>query len=220
MVILRMGEGRSVIFPPSACPRCSHHLSASDLVPIFSWLWLRGKCRYCQAQISWQYPLVEAACSATVGMAFLTNELTGNFVLQAGWGVIWLAATVTWVRGEVRSSGPFLWPLAFFTGFQLLLATPAWGLLALCTVNVALVSLLLMRAGKIHNVWNWSGAILMGMLPMVGQFSWWWLIGLAVVLTQSFLPTHQAGTLRGRIPVFALNVAGLVLGILRGNWGL
>lgn len=52
---LSIRKGRSM------CPHCKHELSAKDLVPIVSWLSLRGKCRYCGKRISAQYPLVEAA---------------------------------------------------------------------------------------------------------------------------------------------------------------
>lgn len=43
----------------SFCPSCKHILSWPDLIPLFSFLLLKGKCRYCQQKISWQYPLVE-----------------------------------------------------------------------------------------------------------------------------------------------------------------
>lgn len=43
----------------SACPSCGHTLTAADLVPLFSWLLLRGKCRHCGAPISRRYPLTE-----------------------------------------------------------------------------------------------------------------------------------------------------------------
>jgi len=44
----------------SFCPHCKHVLSWRDLFPVFSFLFLKGKCRYCRKKISWQYPLVEA----------------------------------------------------------------------------------------------------------------------------------------------------------------
>ena len=44
----------------SACPSCGHTLAAGDLVPLFSWIFLKGKCRYCGAKISVRYPLTEA----------------------------------------------------------------------------------------------------------------------------------------------------------------
>lgn len=43
----------------SFCPNCRHELAWSDLVPVFSFLLLKGKCRYCGKKISWQYPVVE-----------------------------------------------------------------------------------------------------------------------------------------------------------------
>jgi prepilin signal peptidase PulO-like enzyme (type II secretory pathway) len=50
-----ISKGRSV------CPHCEHKLSVVDLIPVVSWLWLGGKCRYCKKPISWQYPAVETA---------------------------------------------------------------------------------------------------------------------------------------------------------------
>ncbi|MGH8146714.1 MAG: prepilin peptidase [Rhodanobacteraceae bacterium] len=46
----------------SHCPHCKHPLAAWDNIPLLSWLWLRGRCRYCKAPISKQYPLVELLC--------------------------------------------------------------------------------------------------------------------------------------------------------------
>jgi leader peptidase (prepilin peptidase)/N-methyltransferase len=43
----------------SHCPHCKHPLAAHDNIPVLGWLLLRGRCRYCQAPISIQYPLVE-----------------------------------------------------------------------------------------------------------------------------------------------------------------
>ena len=48
-----------IVREPSHCPKCKHPLAAYDNVPLFSWLFLRGRCRYCKAPISIQYPLVE-----------------------------------------------------------------------------------------------------------------------------------------------------------------
>ena len=53
-------EGQSLSRPRrSYCPACKHDLAWSDNVPVFSWLFLRGRCRYCRARISARYPLVE-----------------------------------------------------------------------------------------------------------------------------------------------------------------
>lgn len=48
-----------IVREPSHCPQCKHPLSAADNIPLLGWLLLGGRCRYCKAPISIQYPLVE-----------------------------------------------------------------------------------------------------------------------------------------------------------------
>src|SRR6056297_4293516 len=57
--IYRLPEGKSVVSPPSACSSCGHRLGFLDLVPILSYVFNRGRCRYCGAKYSIQYPLIE-----------------------------------------------------------------------------------------------------------------------------------------------------------------
>lgn len=52
-------EGRSYGASRSACPQCHHTLGILDLIPFFSWVFLRGRCRYCQGKIGLAYPLTE-----------------------------------------------------------------------------------------------------------------------------------------------------------------
>ena len=64
----------------SACPACGHVLTAPDLVPLFSWLFLRGKCRHCKAPISVRYPLTEALLAAVYVALLLKFDLTLTLV--------------------------------------------------------------------------------------------------------------------------------------------
>ena len=57
--IFRIPNNESIAFPPSHCGKCKHQLKTLDLVPILSWVFLKGKCRYCKEKISYQYPLLE-----------------------------------------------------------------------------------------------------------------------------------------------------------------
>lgn len=66
----------SILKGRSMCPHCGHELAAEDLVPILSWIWLRGKCRYCQVPISWQYPLVELLTGVLFTVSYLAWPLT------------------------------------------------------------------------------------------------------------------------------------------------
>jgi len=47
----RLPEKQSLLRPASHCPACQHRLAIKDLIPVFSYLWLRGRCRYCRALI-------------------------------------------------------------------------------------------------------------------------------------------------------------------------
>ncbi len=59
VVIYRFPKKLSLISPPSSCPACGHRLTVADLIPLFSYIFLRGKCRHCGAKFSPRYFLVE-----------------------------------------------------------------------------------------------------------------------------------------------------------------
>ena len=61
VVIYRLPNGMNLATPPSHCPGCGHHLKWYENIPLFSYAFLRGKCRICKMHISYRYPLVEAA---------------------------------------------------------------------------------------------------------------------------------------------------------------
>lgn len=57
--IYRIPKGKSIVFPPSACPNCGKHLQFYELVPVLSYLIQKGRCRGCDGKISWRYPAIE-----------------------------------------------------------------------------------------------------------------------------------------------------------------
>lgn len=61
VIILRFDDWQSIVRGRSQCPNCQAQLRWYDLIPIVSYLTLKGRCRYCSRPISWQYPLVELA---------------------------------------------------------------------------------------------------------------------------------------------------------------
>lgn len=69
--IYRLPLGKSIVTSPSACPACEHQLMPLDLIPVFSYLFLGGKCRYCKLKISAQYPLIEALNGALWVLLYL-----------------------------------------------------------------------------------------------------------------------------------------------------
>jgi len=78
--IYRIPKEESIVFPPSHCIDCSHPLAWYDLVPIVSYLSLRGKCRYCGGVISPQYPIIEALNAIIYLFLYLHFGLSAEFV--------------------------------------------------------------------------------------------------------------------------------------------
>src|SRR6185295_11264035 len=70
VVILRLkSKKKGILLGHSECPKCKTRLRWWELVPVISWLFLRGKCAHCQKSISLQYPLVEIALGILWGLA-------------------------------------------------------------------------------------------------------------------------------------------------------
>jgi len=70
-VLIYRFHQRKNIFGRSFCPHCQHQLYWFDLIPIFSFFILRGRCRHCRQKISWQYPLVEFITGILFSFSFL-----------------------------------------------------------------------------------------------------------------------------------------------------
>jgi len=71
---------------------CKHELGARDLVPIFSFLFLRRRCRYCRSAIAWQYPLVEAAAALLSVLVYLAHPEPAAY---AFWFIVWMILLFT-----------------------------------------------------------------------------------------------------------------------------
>ncbi len=83
--IYRIPREKSIVWPPSSCPGCGARIKWYDNIPVFSYLFLLGKCRHCKQPISLQYPIIE----------ILTGALTLLFVWRLGisvWTFVVLAA--------------------------------------------------------------------------------------------------------------------------------
>ena len=76
-----------IVREPSHCPQCKHPLAIRDNIPLFGWLFLRGRCRYCQAPISIQYPLVELLSG--ILSAVIVWKFGANWVALAGLAFTW-----------------------------------------------------------------------------------------------------------------------------------
>src|SRR5467141_1283932 len=91
-------EEISIVSPGSRCPKCGTPIKAYDNVPLFAWLWLRGKCRACGAPISAMYPLIELATGLLFVTAFLEFGITQTTVKWLFFTCLILILTVTDLR--------------------------------------------------------------------------------------------------------------------------
>ena len=91
VVAYRIPAKLSLNYPPSRCPQCFHKLGKTENVPIFGWLWLSGKCRWCKTSISPRYPIIETITALLFLLIFtkfgLTFETCGYWVF-----ISWLLA--------------------------------------------------------------------------------------------------------------------------------
>jgi leader peptidase (prepilin peptidase)/N-methyltransferase len=78
--IYRIPKEESIANPPSHCGSCGTSLKAIDLVPVFSYLFLRGRCRYCKEKISIRYPLIELITALLLAAVYLQHQLSFDFL--------------------------------------------------------------------------------------------------------------------------------------------
>jgi leader peptidase (prepilin peptidase)/N-methyltransferase len=139
--IARLPDHESIVTPRSRCLACGIQIRSLDNIPVASWLWLRGRCRACRAQVSVQYPLVE------LGMALLWVAC----VLQTGasWATLMDAVACFFLLGlAVMDAQTMLLPDSFtLSGLGLAIALKVCapdadqrGRIALHTVADALIA--------------------------------------------------------------------------------
>ena len=96
--ILRLPHDQSLLKPRSRCPQCKQPIAWRDNVPVFSWLWLRGKCRWCHKPIALQYPVIEALVGVLFGASFVGYGLSLHAVSAAVFGTLLLGIAITDAR--------------------------------------------------------------------------------------------------------------------------
>jgi len=218
VVILRMAEGRSVVFPPSSCPHCNHQLSPLDLIPVFGWLFLRGKCRYCGAPISCQYPLVEATAAVLAGSAYARFGLHVTFIAIAAWSLIWLVVTVMHLRRENVSAQPFLWPLAYRLALGYFVAPFALIPWAAALGGGAITAALIRVRHPDAKPLIWFGTVAVNLLATQNLGSAYLAALPAILLLLAARPGEPG--IKVAVPaMFLWNITGIALCAWTGNWG-
>ena len=199
---LSISRGRSM------CVHCHHELAAKDLIPVISWLWLRGKCRYCQAPISAQYPIVELITGLLFVISYLwwPTDISGGpavwqFLTWLGLLVGFMALTVydlKWMLLPNRIVFPLTAVAVLFAGCGLMLAD----VLSTAALNLALA--VLVGGGIFYLLFQLSGGKWIG----GGDVKLGWLLGLVVLTPSRALLMIFLAALAGTIVSLPLMLSG------------
>lgn len=103
-------EEISILRGRSMCPHCKHELAVKDLVPILSWLSLKGKCRYCGKPISAQYPIVEVLTATLFVLSYIWWPLSLQSSIGITQLIFWLGFVVFFVALAVYDLKWYLLP--------------------------------------------------------------------------------------------------------------
>lgn len=177
------GQTFNLILPNSSCPHCAHEIKPWENIPIFSWLFLRGKCSACKAPISTRYPLVELTCgllSAYVAWHFGFTWQAGSMLLLT-WGL--LAMSLIDADHQLLPDAlvlPLLWIGLIVNQFGLF-ASPAdalWGAIAGYLSLWSVYWLFKLVTGK-----EGMGYGDFKLLAMLGAWGGWQILPLTILLS-------------------------------------
>jgi leader peptidase (prepilin peptidase)/N-methyltransferase len=140
VVAIRVLKKESVVFPPSHCVDCNHKLGPLDLVPVLSYLFLIGKCRYCKSPISMIYPAGELATGIlfalfTYQLGFHSELIAGLFLVS-----ILVVITITDLREMLIPNRIIFFAMAVGVGLRLFVHTlPVWNYLAAFVMGIGIL---------------------------------------------------------------------------------
>ena len=95
----RIPKGESLIYPSSHCPNCNHKLTPIELVPVFSYVFLLGKCKNCKKKISCFYPLFELL----TGIMFALSYVVFGFSLECLYSIVFLSMLIIIIISDYQT---------------------------------------------------------------------------------------------------------------------
>lgn len=181
--IYRIPKEASIVMPPSRCGSCGQTLKALDLIPVFSYLFLRGRCRYCGVRISPRYPLVEIFTAAVFLWVYLTQGLTWDFLTTAFLAGILIVMTFIDIDHQIIPDGLVLTGLIGGAVFLLAGLTVPWldALLGLLVGGGSFYLVALLSEWILKREGMGGGDI--KLMAMIGLFLGWRMTLLAILLS-------------------------------------
>ena len=224
-LLYRLEVNKSFVFGRSICPKCKHELAWNDLIPIFSFVFLGGRCRYCKKRISFQYPLIEIISGILLVALFWYAGPSIELAFLAFIFFCMLAIFIYDLRHFIIPD-KILFPLIFAT-FVYVSITNSIVLPLLSALGAALFFLIIYLASK----GKWMGFGDVKLAVFLGLFLSWPNIALGLFL--SFVIGAIIGTglmifsnkgLKSEVPFGPFLITGSVIAFFWGqeiiNWYL
>lgn len=101
VVILRAFSNESIVFPSSKCPKCQHPLKWFHNIPILSYIFLGGKCAFCEEKISIQYPIIEFITGVVFLLMFFKFGLSMQTLFMWYFSALFIVLAVTDLKEKV-----------------------------------------------------------------------------------------------------------------------
>jgi leader peptidase (prepilin peptidase)/N-methyltransferase len=197
------GKELSITKGRSQCPHCHHSLAWYDLIPLFSWLSLRGRCRYCRKPISWHYPLTELAMVAvfTISYAYWPGGVFG----MGDWVLL-----ITWIMTSVGLLALLIYDLKW----MLLPNKILYPTLAVAAAG-RMIYIFSFEPDKFHAVLSWALSILVAsgiflLFYTVSSGRW---IGYGDVRIGLIIGTVLADPLKSLLMIFIASVLGTLVAL-------
>ena len=124
--IWRLPREESIVWPNSHCTHCSSVLRFRDLVPVLSWLFLRGRCRFCGERISWRYPVVELLTGGLFLACYLHYGLRAELLAALVFSVFMVMISFIDLDHQIILDGMLIWLAVLGAAVQFWLGPFSW----------------------------------------------------------------------------------------------
>lgn len=128
----RIPKGESILYPSSHCTKCNHKLKAFELIPILSFIFLRGKCNSCKTKISFFYPIFELL----TGIAFSISYVVFGFSLECLYSIVFLSMLIIIIISDYQT---MIIPDSILIFFSLILAFIKYFMNGIESVGISLL---------------------------------------------------------------------------------
>lgn len=213
-LLFRFNTGKSVMRGRSACMRCGHELGVLDLIPVLSYIFLRGRCRWCRTRISPQYPLVELAAGALAVLAYMEHPEFSGFSFQLLVSLVLLFIFVYDLRHKIIPWSASLPLMALALGYVWSGGFGFWDVVAGPLLAGPLLGISLVSGGRwmgwgdgfLELSLGWLLGITMGLTALLIAFWAGAAVGIALLLT-----SKNRYTMKSEVPFAPFLIAGCAI---------